>query len=587
MIQVDGLGIAYQGRTLFLDAKFVLQKGEKLGFIGRNGSGKSTLFRLIAEEERPDSGSIAIAKYYVIGVLEQHIRFKQDETLINEAAKALRPEEKDALYKAETILFGLGFTENDLDKPIGSFSGGYQLRLHLAKVLISEPDCLLLDEPTNYLDIGSIRWFTRFLQQWKGEFILISHDREFMDAVTTHTIGIHREKIRKVKGSSIDFYEQIMQEETVHEKTRINLEKKRGQAQAFIERFGAKASKAAQAESRRKMLGRIPVLEKLKELCHLDFSFHQAPFPGKKMLEAHKVAFSYDQRKLIHGFSIEIEKKDRVGIIGSNGKGKSTLLRLLASEMMPAEGWVKHSENLAIGYFGQTNIDRLHSGHTIEEEISTSNRKLNRTEVKSICGLMMFSQDQSEKRISVLSGGERSRVLLGKILAKPCNILLLDEPTHHLDMESIEALIDALEEFDGALIIVTHSELILKRLQLNKIIVCHEGRQEVFLGNYEEFLEKDGWHDKEAVKPSAKQSAIKAPSPKPNKSMQTLEREIAKTEERVKELERAQKKIQEELAEALQKKDGERSREHSKLLKEKQHQIDALQNTLQLLYEEI
>ena len=404
-------------------------------------------------------------------------------------------EEKDCLYKAETILFGLGFKEEDFDRCIKDFSGGYQLRLHLAKVLISEPDCLLLDEPTNYLDIVSIRWFERFLKQWKGEFILISHDREFMDNVTTHTIGIHRQKIRKVKGDTVTFYEQMLLEEEVHEKTRQNVEKKRAQVQSFIDRFGAKSSKATQAQSKQKMLSRIPVLEKLKELSNLDFHFNEAFFPGKKMIEATDVSFSYGDQDLIKGLSLSIEKGERVAILGKNGRGKSTILRLLAKDLVPRQGVLKYSENLSIGYFGQTNIDRLNPQHTVEEEISIANTALNRTEVKALCGLMMFSSDQANKVTSILSGGEKSRVLLGKILAKPCNLLLLDEPTHHLDMESIEALIDALEEFEGAVILVTHSELILKRLPFDKIVVCHEGRQDVFLGDYNDFLEKDGWHD--------------------------------------------------------------------------------------------
>lgn len=497
MIQVDGLSLAYQGEALFEDASFSLQPRERCALVGRNGSGKSSLFRLLTGQEVPDKGTIAKRKNYLIGSLDQHIVFTKP-TLIEEAALGLRPEEQDCIYKAETILFGLGFKEEDLHRSPQEFSGGYQLRLHLAKVLISEPDCLLLDEPTNYLDIVSIRWFTKFLTEWPGEFILISHDREFLDSISTHTMGIHRQKVSKVKGNTIDFYNQIMQREEIHEKTRLNLEKKREHLQGFIDRFGAKASKATQAQSKQKMLSRIPVLENLKNLYHLDFQFNEAPFPGKKMLEAHEISFSYDAlaaQQLIDNLSLSIEKGERVAIIGKNGRGKSTILRLLSGELAPHKGTTKLSENLSIGYFGQTNIDRLHPGHTIEEEISAANPKLNRTQVKGICGLMMFSGDKSNKLNSVLSGGEKSRVLLGKIIATPCNLLLLDEPTHHLDMESIEALIDAVEDFQGTVIMVTHSELILKRMVLDKIIVCHEGRQTLHLGTYEDFLDANGWHE--------------------------------------------------------------------------------------------
>jgi len=497
MIQVDGLTLAYHGDPLFEDASFSIQPKERCALVGRNGAGKSSIFRLLTAKETPDKGTIAKRKNYTIGMLDQHIVFTRP-TLIEEAALGLRPEEKDCIYKAETILFGLGFSEKDLDRNPQEFSGGYQLRLHLAKVLVGEPNCLLLDEPTNYLDIVSIRWFTKFLQDWEDEFVIISHDREFLDSVSTHTMGIHRQKVSKVKGGTIHFFEQLMQKEEIHEKTRQNLEKKREHLQGFIDRFGAKASKATQAASKQKALSRIPVLENLKNLYQLDFQFNEAAFYSQKMLDASNVSFSYNanaEQPLIENFSLNVEKGERIAIIGKNGRGKSTLLRLLAGDLEPNKGSIKRSDNLAIGYFGQTNIDRLHPKHSVEEEIATANPKLNYTQVKAICGLMMFSGDKSTKVNSVLSGGEKSRVLLGKIVATSCNFLLLDEPTHHLDMESIEALIDAIEDFEGGVIMVTHSELILKRMALDKIVVCHEGKQEMFLGTYEEFLEKNGWHE--------------------------------------------------------------------------------------------
>lgn len=497
MIQVDGLSLAYSGEYLFQDASFNIQPGERCALVGRNGFGKSSLFRLLTGKEVADKGTIARRKNYIIGTLDQHIVFSRP-TLVEEAALGLRPEERDCIYKAEIILFGLGFTEKDLERSPMDFSGGYQLRLHLAKVLIGEPDCLLLDEPTNYLDIVSIRWFTQFLSDWKGEFVLISHDREFLDSVSTHTMGIHRQKITKVKGNTIHFYEQLMQKEEIHEKTRLNLEKKREHLQGFIDRFGAKASKATQAASKQKALSRIPVLENLKNIYQLDFQFNEADFFAQKMLDASNVTFSYQlnsEMPLIENFSLSVEKGERIAIIGKNGRGKSTLLRLLSGDLEPNSGTIKHSENVSIGYFGQTNIDRLHPDNSIEKEIAAANPRLTLTQVKAICGLMMFSGDKSSKVNSMLSGGEKSRVLLGKIVAKKCNMLFLDEPTHHLDMESIEALIDAIEDFQGAVIMVTHSELILKRMVLDRIIVCHEGKQEIFLGTYEEFLEKNGWHE--------------------------------------------------------------------------------------------
>jgi ATP-binding cassette subfamily F protein 3 len=582
VIQVDNASVAFSGDPVFEGVSFTINSGERCGLVGRNGSGKTTLFRLLVGQEEADSGNITFSKGYKLGYLDQHIRFTKD-TVLDEAALGLKAEERELLYKAETILAGLGFQEEQFDLPPAQLSGGYSLRLHLAKVLLSEPDCLLLDEPTNYLDILSIRFLTQFLKEWKGELLIVSHDREFLDAVTTHILGIHRKKVRKVKGTTIDFFKQIVQEEEIQERTRINQEKKREHLQSYIERFGAKASKAAQAQSKQKMLDRIPVLEQLKSLYQLDFSFPERPFPGKKMLEAKGISFGYDTKPVIQDLSLAIERGMRLAIIGKNGYGKSTLLRLLIGELAPKQGQVTSSEQTAIGYFGQTHIQRLHKERTIEEEIADANTTLNFSAVKRICGLMMFPGDTAKKPISVLSGGEKSRVLLGRILAKPCNLLILDEPTHHLDIESIEALIDALEDFEGAVIIVTHSELILKRLHLDKLVVCHAGRQEVFTGNYEEFLESEGWEEEAPVaSPPKRVEKIAAPPARP-KNLKPLQQEITRLEKEIADLEAAQGKDQEQLIALSQKNESraiqdlvKKTREREKAITTKYEELSSL-----------
>jgi ATP-binding cassette subfamily F protein 3 len=544
MIQVDDLTLSYSGDPVLEDVSFTINSSERCGLIGRNGSGKTSLMRLLVGQETADKGKISFSKGYKLGYLDQHIRFSCN-TVIEEACLGLKPEEREETYKAEKILFGLGFKEEEMDIAPQQMSGGYQLRLHLVKVLLSEPDCLLLDEPTNYLDILSIRFLTRFLQQWKGELILISHDREFMDSITTHTLGVHRKKVRKFKGGTTVFFEQIVQDEEVYERTRANLEKKKAHLQSFIERFGAKAAKASQAQSKQKMLNRIPALEQLKALYNLNFNFHERPFHGKKMAEGKEIVFSYQEdRPMIHDLSLAIEKGERIAIIGKNGYGKSTLLRLIAGELSPQAGEMRVSDQTAIGYFGQTNIQKLKSSATIEEEIAAANPALNLTQIRGLSGQMMFGGDASKKKISVLSGGEKSRVLLGKILARPCNLLLLDEPTHHLDVESIEALIDALEDFEGSVVIVTHSELILKRLALNKIVVCHLGRQVLFNGHYEEFLEKVGWEE-EATKIKNKSGSSASDGRKRGREelvaaraqIKSLENELRKIEKLISEIE--------------------------------------------------
>jgi ATP-binding cassette subfamily F protein 3 len=576
MIQGDDLTLSYGGQPVLEKASFSLQKRERCGLIGRNGSGKSTLFRLIAGQEKADEGRIIMPKGYRLGVLQQQIRFTKP-TVLEEAALGLR--DPDCLYQVEAILFGLGFTEEALDQSPHMLSGGYQLRVQLAKVLASEPDCLLLDEPTNYLDILSIRFLSKFLREWEGEMILISHDLEFLDQATTHMMAINRHHVYKIKGKSTDIFHLIAAEEERHEVTRANVEKKKAHLQEFVDRFGAKASKATQAQSKQKMLDKLPDLEKLKNLAHLDFKFHEVPFNGRKILEALNLKFSYTDEPLIDDFSLMIEKGDRIAIIGKNGYGKSTLLRLLIEELKPKTGTLTTSIVAKIGYFGQTHIDRLNPAHTIEEEVSIANPKLSFTQVRGVCGLMMFSGDLAKKAISVLSGGEKSRVLLGKIIAQPCNLLLLDEPTHHLDIESIEALIDAIEEFEGSVVIVTHSEWILRRIPFNKLIVCHKQKQELFLGSYEEFLSKVGWQEEGDSKPPVEKAKVE---PLPVKK--SSKGEIKECEEEIERLEKDLQTKNHRLAEISKTGKGDEIKKLIASIEMDQKQIDSLYILLERLY---
>ncbi len=500
MIKINQLSKAYFTRELFADVTFQMNAGDRLGLVGRNGHGKSTLFKLILGEEEIDSGDITIPRNYRIGHLEQHLHFTQ-RTILEEAALGLPEEEVHSIYKAEAILFGLGFSPADLEKAPGEFSGGFQIRINLAKLLLSDPNLLLLDEPTNYLDITSARWIAKFLTNFKGELILISHDRAFMDSVTTHTAVIHRQKIRKFEGGTAKAYAQIVLEDEIHEKTRANEDRKRAHAEAFINRFRAQASKAKMVQSRIKMLERLPDLGELTEIESLDFEFRYAPFAAKTLLEARDISFGYSADTLLFkDISLCVNARDRIGVIGNNGKGKSTLLNVLSGGLTPLTGEVKLHPDLKSGFFGQTNIQRLDPKLTIEQEITNANPALTRTQVRNICGTMMFGGDLALKKVTVLSGGERSRTLLAKILAHPSNLLLLDEPNNHLDMESIDALIESLQDFPGALLIVTHNEGILRALA-TKLIVFHRGKADVFDNTtYDEFLEKIGWEDEEPGK---------------------------------------------------------------------------------------
>lgn len=546
MLQLQEITKSFGERTLFENVTVVLSPRERVGLVGRNGMGKSTLFRIIQGEEQADGGEVSIPKNYRLGALEQHLNFT-GATILEEVTQALPEDQIYDTWRAEKILFGLGFTDEDLEKAPATFSGGYQIRVKLAKVLVSAPDLLLLDEPTNYLDIVSLRWLKLFLRDFPGEVLMITHDRSFMDDVCTHIMGIHRKGVKKFKGDTKKYYERLAEEEEVHELTRLNQEKKKKDLENFIERFSAKASKARQAGSKKKILDRMEDIEVLEEIPELSFSFNYKDIPTKFPMEVRDVTFSYGDESdvLFSDLSFSLGKKERIGIIGKNGKGKSTLLNVIAGLNQPLKGSVSEKPGVLKGHFGQTNIERLHPKNTIVQEIQESNPELGITGVRSICGAMMFPGDDADKLVSVLSGGEKARVMLGKILASPTNVLLLDEPTNHLDMESIEVLCQEIDQFSGCVLMVTHSELLLKKLA-TKLIVFRDGNAEYFHGGYDDFLRKIGWDEEEPAKTSKpvkkKEKKQKTMEKKPvDKSahlkMDELEEAIMKTEEVLKKYE--------------------------------------------------
>jgi len=527
MIQASNIKKSYGAQTLFEDVSFLIGKGERVGLVGRNGTGKSTLFKIILGKEHLDSGDLSKPKDYKIGTLEQHIHFTKPNVL-EECIQALPPEEQWDHYKAEMILSGLGFSQSDFEKDPYTFSGGYQVRINLTKALLNNPNMLLLDEPTNYLDILSLRWLKSYLTSWPGEMMLITHDRDFMDKVTTHTMGIHRKQARKVRGDTIKFYEMIMTEEETYEQTRQNIEKKKKEMQSLIDRFKAKASKAAMAQSRVKMMAKMGTMDKLEDEKTLGFRFNYLACPSKTVMNVQDIAFSYDgkeENNIFSNISFTVGRSDRIAIIGANGKGKSTLLNCIAGELKPTKGMITKHPEMYPGHFGQTNIDRLTADNRVVDEIQKSNPNLSLQASHAICGAMMFEGDISKKLIKVLSGGERSRVLLGKIISHPTNVLLLDEPTHHLDVESIESLIEELDAYPGAIIIVTHSELLLRSLAQN-LIIFHRGKAEYFLGGYDDFLEKVGWEGEPVAEKKQKSTLSK----KEARQLRAQERLKASTE---------------------------------------------------------
>ncbi len=492
MIQVTNLSKAYGDQVLFRDVSFSINPRERIGLVGRNGHGKTTLLRLLMGEEEPDGGEILVPKNYRMGYLEQQIAF-QEKSVLDEAALGLPAGQAHARWKAERILHGLGFTRDDFARPPAEMSGGFQVRLNLAKVLVSEPNLLLLDEPTNYLDIISIRWLTRFLRAWRGELVLVTHDRGFMDRVTTHTLGIHRQRVRKIAGDTEKLYTQIAQEEEIYEKTRVNDERRRKEIEQFIRRFRAKARLANLVQSRIKTLEKQQRREKLEKIESLEFSFSTASFPAKVMMEIRDLGFAYDgQPQLFGGLELSIGSRDRICVVGKNGKGKTTLLKVLAGVLPATCGHMKPHPSLRIGYFEQTNTAGLHPENTVLEEIMRADGACTMQKARDIAAAMMFRGDAALKKIAVLSGGEKSRVLLGRLLVTPCHLLLLDEPTNHLDMESCDSLLAAIDAFDGAVVLVTHNEMFLRTLP-HRLLVFDRGKQFLYEGSYDRFLQEVGW----------------------------------------------------------------------------------------------
>ncbi len=590
MIQLTNISKNFTTQELFKNLNLKLNAGNRLGLVGRNGSGKSTLFKIITGEEHPDSGDVIIPKNYKIGTLKQHLTFTE-KTLRQEAALALDEEMQYDTYRVEKILFGLGFSAEDLQKDPLSFSGGYQIRINLAKLLVTEPNLLLLDEPTNYLDIVSLRWLKNFLRSFEGEIILITHDRDFMDGVCSHIAGIVRKNIKVIPGDTKKFYTQLKSDDELHQKQKIAQDKKVKELEEFIAKNKARASTAALAQSKVKQLEKMDILEDIAQDASLNFNFNYANTPAKVLLDVKDVSFGYTpEQKLFENISFTLAKGETLGIIGKNGKGKSTLLNLLAGLLQPNSGEISFNANTQFAHFGQTNIAHLSPNNSVMDEIYNANPKLSEATVRGICGAMMFSGDMADKKISLLSGGEKSRVMLGQIIAREVNLLFLDEPTNHLDMESIEALTQAIQNFSGSTIIVTHSEALLRRV-CDRLIIFAKNGAKYFDGSYDAFLEKIGWDEDEEEKKTVK-TAPKSTT-KENKKLRAelvrernkltspLKKKVDKLEAEIMELENHLSIKHKELIEASNSGESATLIELSKSVSEMENQVEELFESLE------
>lgn len=494
MLKVEGLKKSYGGSVLFDDVSFVVGKNEKVGLIGRNGVGKSTLLKMITGNEKYDEGLVDYPKNFILKSLEQTLEF-DSKNAIEQCEKSLSRVEKGHTWKVETILDGLGFSEELKNCDPNLLSSGYKVRLRLAEVLVSQADMIILDEPTNYLDIVSLRWLEGFLKAWKGAFLLVTHDRKFMEEVVSHTMVIRRGKLRKIEGGPEKLMSRIEKDEEIYEKTRLNMVKKREKTEEFIRKFRAGARSAGLVQSRIKSLEKQDLGEKMRKIAEVSFTFKSDEIEGNYIFDLDDVSFGYDEKvNLFEGLNLNVKFENRIGIIGRNGAGKSTLLDLMAGFNKPKTGEVFISKGIRVGYFGSKSFEDLNFENTILKELHDMPGVVEK-EVRQVCAALLFRGDDVHKKIKVLSGGEKSRVCLAKVMLRKCNLLFLDEPTNHLDMESCAELSRALSEFDGTVVLVTHDERMLEEVCNRLLVFSGRGGVSVFDGGYEKFLNEVGWDD--------------------------------------------------------------------------------------------
>jgi len=532
MLSAQNIGVSFGGFTLFDNLNFRLGQGDRVALIGKNGAGKSTLLKLIAQEQSPTSGSFAIEKQCKIGYLPQDLDFDNTGSVLEESYKAFKEiieieQRQDIInhqleirtdyesdeyadliieltestsnyellggyqYKAKTerILLGLGFKNQDFHKPTNEFSGGWRMRIELAKLLLNENDILLLDEPTNHLDIDSIIWLEQFLMKYKGAVLLVSHDRIFLDSVTNRTIEIVQKHIFDFKKSYSEYLKlrhEIIEQQKSAKK---NQDKQIQDTEKLIERFRAKASKASMAQSLIKKLDKIDRIEvDQEEIQTMKLNFPVSKQPGKIILESENVSKQYGENIVFNNVDLLFERGSKIAFVGQNGQGKSTLAKIIVGEI-EYQGNLKLGHNVEIAYFAQNQSEYLNGQLTILETVQEAATEKNRSSVRDLLGAFLFRGDDVDKKVSVLSGGERNRLSLCKLLLQPFNVLVMDEPTNHLDIASKDILKQALKKFQGTLILVSHDRDFLDDL-CSLVLEFKAQKVKMHLGGVKSYLEE-------------------------------------------------------------------------------------------------
>jgi ATP-binding cassette subfamily F protein 3 len=566
MISISDLDFHFGSRALYDGASLHIKPKDKIGLIGLNGTGKSTLLRLLVGEYKADGGSISMSKEVSLGFLNQDLlSYDTHESILHVAMQAfgealrLQDEIEKVLVefetnytddlvekladlqerfealggytmqaKAEEILEGLGFTTEELQKPLKSFSGGWRMRVMLAKILLQQPSLLLLDEPTNHLDLPSIKWIENYLADYEGAVIIVSHDRAFLDRTTNTTVEVLGGKLVPYAGNYSYYLEEKEERNLIQKGAFENQQAQIRQAERFIERFKAKASKAKQAQSRVKALDKLERIEDVaQDAAKINMKFTFKVEPGRHVLRMEHVTKKYDQKLIFRDTNVHIERGDKIALIGANGKGKSTLMRLVAGTEAPTEGKHQLGHNVIMSFYAQHQLESLTLDNEILQEMSEAGSKRNDMELRSVLGSFLFTGEEVFKKIKVLSGGEKSRVALAKTLISEANFLLLDEPTNHLDMVSVNILIQALEQYEGTFIVISHDRYFVENVA-TKIWFIEDFQLKEYPGTYAEYelwqedrekaAKKAGLPSPSAGKPQPKPAAVAEPVPTANKA---------------------------------------------------------------------
>lgn len=488
MLTLSGVTKSFGGRVLFEDASLQVNAGDRIGLIGPNGAGKTTLFSLLLGHDEPDEGSVSIQRGIRCGFLPQEAAAASDGTVLELASGEMA--DGAAAARAKRVLAGLAFRDSDFDRPVRELSGGWIMRAHLARLLVDEPDLLLLDEPTNHLDLETLGWFQSQLQSYSGALLTISHDREFLNAICRGIVEIRHRKLIRYHGNFDACLEQKKARDEQHLAAWRNQQKEIEHLERFIERFRAKASKAAQAQDRIKQLARMERIEAPEaDAPTVHFTFPQPPRSGQRVITLSAVRQAYGTHVVYEHLDLEIERGQRTVLVGPNGAGKSTLLKILAG-LLPLEAGARTpGHNASIGYFAQHRADALDLRRSVLDEVQSISRPVPEQAARNVLGAFLFRGDDVFKPISVLSGGEKSRLALVKLLLDPPNLLLLDEPTTHLDMPSIDALIRALQPYEGTLLFVSHDVHFIRALA-SSVIHVQAGRITSYPGGYDYYLDK-------------------------------------------------------------------------------------------------